>query len=87
MTILHNDEPIDLKHRTPDSWCCVDCGMNTAPGTPPAKADGILISTGRHGWRSEVIHYVGQRGLYRSRQRMEEGGHRANGWVPVHRLP
>jgi hypothetical protein len=22
----------DLKGLTPESWCCVDCGINTAPG-------------------------------------------------------
>ena len=24
----------DLKGVTPESWCCVDCGINTAPGFP-----------------------------------------------------
>ena len=43
LTILHNDEPIDLKDRTTDSWCCVDCGMNTAPGTPPRRLMAFLF--------------------------------------------
>ena len=25
---------IDLKGATPESWCCIDCGINTAPGYP-----------------------------------------------------
>ena len=25
---------LDLKGTTPESWCCVDCGINTAPGLP-----------------------------------------------------
>jgi len=25
---------IDLKGATPESWACVDCGINTAPGFP-----------------------------------------------------
>jgi hypothetical protein len=24
----------DLRGKTPESWCCVDCGVNTAPGHP-----------------------------------------------------
>jgi hypothetical protein len=24
----------DLKGSTPESWCCVDCGINTLPGCP-----------------------------------------------------
>jgi hypothetical protein len=23
---------LDLRGRAPESWCCVDCGVNTAPG-------------------------------------------------------
>jgi len=25
---------LDLKGKTPESWACVDCGINTAPGIP-----------------------------------------------------
>jgi len=25
-------DPVDLKGLLPESWCCVDCGRNTAPG-------------------------------------------------------
>jgi len=25
---------LDLKGTTPESWACVDCGINTAPGIP-----------------------------------------------------
>ena len=90
MTILHNDDPIDLKDRkdrTSDSWCCIDCGMNTAPGTPPRRLMAFLFQ--QAGMDAEVKSCItlGQRGLHRSRQRMEEGGHCANGRVPVYRLP
>ena len=27
-----SDQPTDLKGVTPESWNCVDCGVNTAPG-------------------------------------------------------
>jgi hypothetical protein len=27
-------DQLDLKGATPDSWVCVDCGINTAPGYP-----------------------------------------------------
>ena len=33
VTILHNDGPKPVpKGAAPESWCCVDCGVNTAPG-------------------------------------------------------
>jgi len=65
MTILHNDDPIDLKDRkdrTSDSWCCIDCGMNTAPGTPPRRLMAFLFQQAgmddevrsRITWDSEV---------------------------------
>ena len=25
---------VDHKRTTPESWCCVDCGINTLPGCP-----------------------------------------------------
>jgi len=25
---------VDLKGATPETWCCIDCGINTAPGFP-----------------------------------------------------
>src|SRR5262245_20873176 len=27
-----DDEPFDFEGHVPECWCCVDCGMNTAPG-------------------------------------------------------
>jgi hypothetical protein len=27
-------DPFDLKGATPESWACIDCGINTAPGYP-----------------------------------------------------
>ena len=27
-------DKFDLRGTTPESWCCVDCGINTAPGYP-----------------------------------------------------
>ena len=27
-------DQFDLKGLTPDSWACIDCGINTAPGMP-----------------------------------------------------
>jgi hypothetical protein len=26
--------PIDLREKTPETWACIDCGINTAPGQP-----------------------------------------------------
>jgi len=26
-------DPVDLKGLLPESWCCVDCGRDTAPGS------------------------------------------------------
>ena len=27
-------DEFDLRGTTPESWCCIDCGINTAPGFP-----------------------------------------------------
>ena len=33
-----------LRGKTPESWCCVDCGVNTAPGHPNRKElEGLYI--------------------------------------------
>jgi len=29
---MTNNNKIDLTGQVPESWCCVDCGVNTAPG-------------------------------------------------------
>jgi hypothetical protein len=37
-TVLHHDpERTSLVGITPESWLCVDCGVNTAPGSPNRK--------------------------------------------------
>jgi hypothetical protein len=83
MSILDINEKLDLKDLTPESWCCVDCGVNTSPGMPPTCAVGALDAKG---WRSNVVRHLGQRGLHSSQQRMEAGRHGANGRLPVHWL-
>jgi hypothetical protein len=33
-----------FKGKTPESWCCMDCGVNTAPGHPNRKElEGLYI--------------------------------------------
>ena len=33
-----------FRGKTPESWCCVDCGVNTAPGHPNRKElEGLYI--------------------------------------------
>ena len=88
MTILHNDDPIDLrdrKDRTSDSWCCVDCGMNTAPGTPPRRLMAFLFQ--QAGLDDDVKSCITWDSEVYTVRDMEEGGHCANGRVPVYRLP
>ena len=37
-TVLHHDpKRTSLKGITPESWLCVDCGVNTSPGSPNRK--------------------------------------------------
>jgi hypothetical protein len=45
----------------PDSWLCIDCGFDTAPGSDGAEdAARSMTETGRAafyvGWESEVYH-------------------------------
>src|SRR5262249_55879031 len=30
---LEPTDPVDARGKVPESWCCVDCGVNTAPGS------------------------------------------------------
>jgi hypothetical protein len=47
-------KPVDLRGRTPESWVCIDCGINTAPGfatriqmeqsfTGPRVKEGVTV--------------------------------------------
>jgi hypothetical protein len=44
----HVLRPEDLRgaDRTPESWCCLDCGWNTAPGFPGKSASVAGIAGG-----------------------------------------
>jgi hypothetical protein len=44
MTILHNDEPLDLKGVYSEHRNCVDCGTNTQPGAPPRGLAEFLVN-------------------------------------------
>ena len=46
-TILHHDDPekrTSLKGLTPESWLCVDCGFNTAPGCLNRKEKELVFN-------------------------------------------
>jgi hypothetical protein len=46
VTILHNDGPKPVpKGAAPESWCCVDCGVNTAPGALTRALMEFLFQT------------------------------------------
>jgi hypothetical protein len=48
-TTLHHNKPgvISAVGRVPESWLCVDCGVNTAPGVPDRrKTEADLIIHG-----------------------------------------
>ena len=37
-----------FRGKTPESWCCVDCGVNTTPGHPNRKElEGLYKLTGK----------------------------------------
>jgi hypothetical protein len=36
-------DKFDMRGKTPESWLCIDCGRNTAPGHPDRKTyEGLL---------------------------------------------
>jgi len=39
-------EKPDLTGAVPESWACVDCGINTAPGLPDRKQVAQFLATG-----------------------------------------
>jgi hypothetical protein len=44
MTILHKDEPLDLKGLMSEHHNCIDCGHNTMPGAPPRELAEFLMN-------------------------------------------
>ena len=34
MSKKRSADEFDLRGKTPESWLCIDCGINTAPGMP-----------------------------------------------------
>lgn len=43
-TVLHHDpDRTSARGVTPESWLCVDCGTNTAPGMPTRKQVDIAM--------------------------------------------
>jgi hypothetical protein len=47
MTVLHKDEPpLSLRGLHSESQCCIDCGYNTNPGTPPRELAEFLLNRG-----------------------------------------
>jgi hypothetical protein len=53
-TVLHHGlERTSLTGKTPESWLCVDCGVNTAPGSPNRKEMELALTL--HGeWSGEI---------------------------------
>jgi hypothetical protein len=44
-TVLdYNSDPNSARGKIPESWCCVDCGVNTAPGMPNRREMDIAIA-------------------------------------------
>jgi hypothetical protein len=53
-TVLHHDlERTSLTGKAPESWLCVDCGVNTAPGCPNRKEMELALAL--HGGAKSVI--------------------------------
>jgi hypothetical protein len=53
-TVLHHDHTGNsAKGLVPESWLCVDCGINTAPGCPTRKETELAITL--HGNAENVI--------------------------------
>ena len=49
MTSKAKARKLDLRGRVPESWCCVDCGVNTFPGAPTREeAERQVAATGEY---------------------------------------
>ena len=92
--------PADLKleiHETfeglvPESWCCIDCGMNTAPGMlnraemeKAVEGAGRQVAGGSRGRSSAFRLQHG--GVLRPPRRVGCLWRRPMGRVPLHPLP
>jgi hypothetical protein len=47
-TALQSQAATDLDGLYPESWCCVDCGTNTAPGCPNRAEAEQALAAGQH---------------------------------------
>ena len=78
---------MDLKGVMPESWCCVDCGINTAPGfknrAQAEQAFAVDLEQSRLHAESQRVH----RGLHHQGKGLAGRGHGSDGRLPVHRLP
>lgn len=46
----------DLKGRYPETWCCVDCGYNTAPGCSTRAEIELRFNSGESGVEQMFDH-------------------------------
>jgi hypothetical protein len=46
----------DLKGCYPETWCCVDCGYNTAPGCLPRAEIELRLNSGESGLKQRYDH-------------------------------
>jgi hypothetical protein len=61
--------PADFKGRTPETWCCVDCGYNTAPGCLTREELELRFNSGESGVEQSFDY---QSEVYTVRQRVWE---------------
>jgi hypothetical protein len=48
------EEPLSTKGMAPESWCCIDCGVNTAPGfSTKAELDATFAAQDR--WMNQGV--------------------------------
>jgi hypothetical protein len=56
---MDDDDDLDLTGKAPESWYCVDCGVNTAPGVPNRieleKAMKTAIAVGKLTGKDEGV--------------------------------
>ena len=63
LTVLHKDEPddnayYDFTGLIPESWCCVDCGLNTAPGLPNRREAEIAAVALGERWKKNEASFT-----------------------------
>jgi len=77
----------NLEGKVPESWACIDCGINTAPGNLNREQMEQALAADRTNQDVKQTYSELTENLQRQASNLESCGYGAVGWLSVHRMP